>query len=224
MNELLQKITPVHLYGLDLVIPDQTYFPAEDTELAIEGINEWVAREKDTTRKYQICEIGTGSGVLILTIAKRLLQKHITASCVGVDVNGLAVEAGQYNIQKNGFLKDVIIYKGNLFDPLPETSIFDLIIFNPPYLAGDDLITSENRQAIDSAWEGGSQGSEFTVQFLDQVPRFLRPLGQLLFISSSLIDQQPILDCLAKKRLGILSLKKKHYFFEDILLYSCMKE
>ncbi len=117
--------------------------------------------------------------------------------------------------------------EGDLFFPLTKlpstvlsTPSFNLIIFNPPYLPSEEeIINHSNRQPIDAAWDGGNTGDELLLRFLTEVPKYLASAGEIVFVSSSLVDQTKLLEALETQGFSLIQTEKIHIFFEDILCY-----
>ena len=83
-----------------------------------------------TVRKgWRVCDLGTGSGVLLLLLAER--QPGLTL--FGLDQDPAAIDLAEDNLQRNGLEGE--IWMGNWSQvPFPSGS-FDLVISNPPYYA-----------------------------------------------------------------------------------------
>lgn len=83
-----------------------------------------------TVRKgWRVCDLGTGSGVLLLLLAER--QPGLTL--FGLDQDPAAAALAQNNLQRNGLEGE--IWMGNWSQvPFPPGS-FDLVVSNPPYYA-----------------------------------------------------------------------------------------
>ena len=115
--------------------------------------------------------------------------------------------------------------ESDLFYNLGDIEPADIIIFNPPYLPGDPLITDATRRPIDMAWEGGKTGLETTKRFFSDAIEHLKPSGIVLFIASSHTDLEGLLTYVKEKGYKVKELDKVHYFFEDIVLFraSCNK-
>ncbi|MGI5962985.1 MAG: tRNA1(Val) (adenine(37)-N6)-methyltransferase [Lawsonibacter sp.] len=91
---------------------------------------------------WSVCDLGTGSGVLLLLLAAR--QSGL--SLHGVELNPLAAQTAQKNLEANGL--DGHICTGDLRTfPLPRRP-FDLVVSNPPYFP------------MESGSSGGPQRSE----------------------------------------------------------------
>lgn len=79
--------------------------------------------------RWRVCDLGTGSGALLLLLAGR----EATLSLTGVELVPTAAQAAQNNLNTNG-LDGRILCDDLRTAPLPAGQ-FDLVISNPPYFA-----------------------------------------------------------------------------------------
>lgn len=93
---------------------------------------------------WQVCDLGTGSGALLLLLAGRELSLSLT----GVELDSTSAQASQNNLIANG-LGGQILCCDLRHSPLP-VGHFDLVISNPPYFS------------VDSGKSGGSARCEET--------------------------------------------------------------
>jgi tRNA1Val (adenine37-N6)-methyltransferase len=76
---------------------------------------------------WRVCDLGTGSGVLLLLLARRAENLRLT----GVERDFLSARTARNNLEANGLAGEVVA--GDLrAAPLPAGG-FDLVISNPPY-------------------------------------------------------------------------------------------
>lgn len=71
-------------------------------------------------------------------------------------------------------------YCGDLLSPLPNDVLFDVILFNPPYVptSMEELQDAiDQKDLITAAWCGGPQGRVVLDRFLDMLPKYLAPTG-----------------------------------------------
>ena len=80
-------------------------------------------------RGWQVCDLGCGSGVLMLLLAER--EEHLTLT--GVELDPLSARAARDNLEQNG-LDGQVLCADLRTTPLP-AGHFDLVISNPPYFA-----------------------------------------------------------------------------------------
>lgn len=79
--------------------------------------------------RWRVCDLGTGSGALLLLLAGR----EPTLALTGVELDPMAAQAAQSNLIKNG-LDGRVLCCDLRCAPLPAGQ-FDLVISNPPYFA-----------------------------------------------------------------------------------------
>lgn len=78
---------------------------------------------------WQVCDLGTGSGVLLLLLAGR----EPSLSLTGAELDPTAAQAAQNNLTANG-LEGQVLCCDLRSAPLPAGQ-FDLVISNPPYFS-----------------------------------------------------------------------------------------
>lgn len=151
---------------LDIKEKEGVYSPGDDTYLLI-GLIE--IEEGD-----EVLEIGSGTG--LISIYSALEGAEVTS----VDINEEALQL----TRKNAFYNDVKlaeVKKSDLFSEL--TGIWDVIIFNPPYLPIDERLKKDKR------WDGGKRGDETILRFLEQAVNYISLDGRIYFCCS---DKSPL--------------------------------
>lgn len=158
-------------YGLELRVTPDVLIPRPETELLVE-----VALEKMAGRAGRILDLGTGSGCVAVTLAKRLPQAQVTAA----DVSGAALEVARGNARRHGAA--VRFLRSDWFAALGEER-FDLIVSNPPYVAQADphLAQGDLRFEPRAALASGPDGLEAIRRIVAAAPRHLVPGGWLWF-------------------------------------------
>jgi release factor glutamine methyltransferase len=124
-NEPLQYILgETEFYGYTIKVDKSVLIPRPETELLVEII---IAEENDIKN---ILEIGTGSGALVIALAKKMNGIVIDATDISEDVLRIA--------EQNTILNqvDINIFKSDIFDNV--LCKYDLIISNPPYISLTD--------------------------------------------------------------------------------------
>lgn len=77
--------------------------------------------------RWRVCDLGTGSGALLLLLAGR--EEQLTLC--GVELDPLAAQTARDNLRRNGLSGEIVT--GDLRRPLFPAGQFDLVISNPPY-------------------------------------------------------------------------------------------
>ena len=163
------------------VLPE-VYEPAEDTFLLAENL--------EAKPDGKVLDIGTGSGILAVLSALK------GAQVVAVDINPRAVRCAKLNAEVNDVSEKVDIVCGDLFGPLTREGLFDVVLFNAPYLPTED---DEPEDWLNYAWTGGRTGRQIIDRFIEHVPGYLTGGGRVLLVQSTLSDVSRTIKELAER-------------------------
>jgi release factor glutamine methyltransferase len=86
------------------------------------------ALERIGPRPAHVVDVGTGSGAIAVAIAKAAPNARVCAT----DTSRCAVALARANARRHGLGDRVIVYHGDLLDPVPGP--IDLVVANLPYL------------------------------------------------------------------------------------------
>ncbi|MEM1544707.1 MAG: class I SAM-dependent methyltransferase [Candidatus Bathyarchaeia archaeon] len=202
MGELVKEI----FYGsLSFYVFRGVYEPAEDTFL--------LARNLDVQEGERVMDVGTGCGILAI------LSAFKASWVLATDINPLAVRCARANAKRNGVLGKIDFLCGDLFGPLNRKPMFDLVLFNAPYLPMEE----EPKELIDYAWHGGRSGRETINRFLSEVFDYLKYRGRILMVQSSLSNIEETLLALERKGFRAEITDEERFFFERIALIKAIK-
>src|SRR5690606_28022916 len=125
----------------------------------------------------EVLDLGTGSGVIALTLALERPHCMLTA----VDASASALALARENARTLG-VRNIELLQGDWYGPVAQRA-FDLILSNPPYVADTDahLGLGDLRFEPASALRAGPDGLAAIRQIVAQAPKYLRPNGWLLF-------------------------------------------
>jgi release factor glutamine methyltransferase len=156
-------------WGRDFLVTAAVLVPRPETELIIE---EALAplRAFDAPR---IADIGTGSGVLAVTLAAEVPAATVTAT----DLSSDALEVAKQNAERHGVSSRLTLLHTSYLDDVP--GIFDLIVANPPYVRDGDktALARDVRHEPDMALFGGPDGLRDVAGVLDAAVQKLTPGG-----------------------------------------------
>ena len=143
---------------------------------------------------WKILDVGTGSGVIALTLAKEFPEAKIS----GVDISEDALALARENAARLGLSDWVRFFKSNLLEDVDGN--FDLIVANLPYIAAQDRHTLSREVLRDPevALFAGGQGDELVRALIEQAPARLRP-GGMLALEIGLGQSEAFLSILAEK-------------------------
>jgi release factor glutamine methyltransferase len=177
----------------------EIYSPEEDSYLMSEFLKKEIKRRVKHEPHLKLLEIGSGSGINLITAFESGIDKKNIFSC---DINHKSVKHCKFI----GF--NCII--SNLFNKIPIQK-FDIIIFNPPYLPEDNLEPRDSKTST----TGGKKGNELSIKFLKQAKKYLSKKGEILLITSSLSESIDFNKLNYKFKL----LGNKNLFFETLFLW-----
>lgn len=115
-------------WSLDFQVSPDVLIPRPETELLVELSLKLIP----VTKPCHIIDLGTGSGIIAVSLATERPQAKITAT----DISSSALEMAKLNATKNK-VKSIQFYQSHWFNNVPPGK-FNLILSNPPYLAEDD--------------------------------------------------------------------------------------
>jgi len=153
------------------VTPD-VLIPRPDTELLIELSLELIPNN----HAVKLIDLGTGSGIIAVTLAAEHPNAHITA----VDASLAALAVAKHNAQHHQ-LTNIEFYQSDWFSNVPK-SLFDLVISNPPYIDPSDehLQQGDVRFEPKTALIAENQGLSDIQIIADTASCYLKPAGHLL--------------------------------------------
>jgi release factor glutamine methyltransferase len=144
--------------------------------------------------EFRIVDIGTGSGVIALSLAAKFPEAKIEA----VDISDDALALARENAERLGLSAQVHFTKSSLFENLDER--FDVIVANLPYISMQDrhLLSREVLHDPAVALFGGERGDEFIRALIEKASSRLRP-GGLLALEIGVGQSEALLELLAQK-------------------------
>ena len=159
-------------YGLDFEVTPAVLIPRPETELLVELALERIVAQAH----WDVLDVGTGSGCIAIALAIHRPSAHVVATDVSPD----ALEVAQRNAARHA-AANLELLAGSVFAPVARRS-FDLIVSNPPYIAGEDphLHRGDLRFEPQHAPPPGGDGTALLQQLVAGAPARLHPGGWLL--------------------------------------------
>ena len=152
-------------YHLDFTVTPDTLIPRPETELLID-----IALTLPLSDKAKIVDLGTGSGVIAITLADKKPDWQVCA----IDASVAALAVAQQNTTRA-----IEFLHGSWFEPLGMRQ-FDLIVSNPPYVRENDPHLEQLTHEPISALTSGVNGLDDIREIINQAPAHLNPGGYLL--------------------------------------------
>ncbi|MCF7729620.1 MAG: peptide chain release factor N(5)-glutamine methyltransferase [Chthoniobacterales bacterium] len=163
----------VDFFGRTFSCDLRALIPRPETEQLVERALSYKNRE-------QILDVGTGSGVIAITLALENKKARVEA----IDFSAEALALAQENAQRHD-LTNIIWHQGDLLEPLSQKKsppAFDLIVANLPYIPKEEIPTLSREISHDPvmALDGGSDGLDLIKRLIEEVPAYLKSEGYLL--------------------------------------------
>ena len=190
----------VEFCGHTFLCDSRALVPRPETEELVELLKSEVRNPES-----EILDVGTGSGVIALTLVKEFPEAKISGTDISEDALALAREnAARLNLRDR-----VRFFKSNLLENVEGT--FDLIAANLPYIAARDRHTLSREVLHDPevALFAGGQGDELVRELIGQAPARLRP-GGMLALEIGLGQSEALLSILAEKNYRDICLKNDY--------------
>ena len=159
-------------YSLDYATTPAALVPRPETELLVELALAVIPAE----RPWRICDLGTGSGIVAVTIAAQRPDCRVCAS----DIDPECLSLARVNARRHGV--EVEFFEADWYRGLPPEARFDLILSNPPYIAAGHPFLAQGDLPAEPrlALTPGPTGLEALEKIIGGAPGFLTPGGMLM--------------------------------------------
>ena len=176
-------------YGREFRVTPDVLIPEPETAELVD----WVLSSTDANQPYRVLDLGTGSGVIGITLGLERPHWTVTLS----DISPAALDVARENAHRQGL--ELTLVESDLFNHLADQR-YDLIVTNPPYVdraatAVMDRAVIEHEPAL--ALFADEQGLGFYHRLFDQAGAHLRPGGQLF--GETGYDQEESIQMLLKE-------------------------
>jgi release factor glutamine methyltransferase len=176
-GEPSQYVTGIQdFYGRSFLVTPDVLIPRPETELLVDAACKHLG---DPTFPFSICDVGTGSGCIVIT----LLHALQNAGGLGVDVSQAAIAVAQKNANAHKVTDRLTFAVSDCFSALPKEFSFDLIVSNPPYVSAGAL-PGLQREVRDYeprvALSPGVDGLLIIRRLLLSAPQYLKEGGLLV--------------------------------------------
>lgn len=181
-----------YFYGYKFIVNKDVLIPRPETEelvcLILSKYDEYYKGQK-----INICDVGTGSGAIAISLKKEEDNLNVFAS----DISKEAIEVAKTNAKENN--ADIKFMCGSMLQPYIDNNIkVDILVSNPPYIKQDETLEAS---VIDYephvALFGGDDGLKFYREIFENAHKILNEKGMLFFEIG--YDQKQNLTVLANK-------------------------
>jgi len=171
LREPVSHITGTQeFWSLEFAVNKKVLTPRPETEILVEQCLQALAKESSPVK---ILDLGTGSGVLAITLAKEIPQSRVTA----IEKSTEALAVARKNARHHAVADRVHFVNGDM-EKLDWQGPYHLIVSNPPYIESGNMpnCMPEVRQYEPvEALDGGGDGLDY-YRFI--VPMALKKLKE----------------------------------------------
>ncbi|SET08092.1 release factor glutamine methyltransferase [Methanococcoides vulcani] len=178
-------------------LDEQVYDPAEDSyllaDVAIDNAKEGM----------KVLEVGAGTGFV-----SAVLQENVDVDLIATEISPIAATCARAS--------GVEVIRTDMFTCFKHGTMFDLILFNPPYLP-----TSEDEKVpgwLNYAFDGGPDGRDAVNRFIDEVPEYLNNNGMVLILISSLTGIEQVKERMKACGFKVETCDSDNCFFEELIV------
>jgi release factor glutamine methyltransferase len=160
-------------WSRDFFVSPDVLIPRPDTEILIEHCLDKIP----PNLPFQILDLGTGSGIIAITLA----CERPNAKIIAVDASESALKIAQKNADFHN-CANIEFILSDWFSNVPQLK-FDLIVSNPPYISENDehLTQGDVRFEPKSALIAAENGLSDILDISKKAKSYLKSKGQLLF-------------------------------------------
>jgi len=176
-----------HVFAID----KRAMVPRPETEELVELLSRSTLNPQPST----ILDVGTGNGVIALSLAKKFGEAQI----VGVDISEDALALAKENADRLCLSERVQFVKSDLLRDIE--GAFDLVIANLPYISTQDrhLLSREVLHDPEIALFAGQRGDEVIRELIEQAPARLEAHG-LLALEIGFDQAESLFELLTQKK------------------------
>ena len=141
MSRRLQNQEPIQYIigketfcGMPFVVNRHVLIPRPETQ----DLVEWIAEEDQQTNPCRLLDMGTGSGCIAISLAKKLPHVQVEAW----DISGEALQVARQNALNNQVKVD--FHQQDILSASPGIAEWNVIVSNPPYITNKEKTEMES--------------------------------------------------------------------------------
>ncbi len=199
----------VNFYGNTFYINENVLIPRFETEELVENTINYA--KKFFTEPVDIIDLGCGSGVIGLTLEKKLSTKSVDL----IDISAKALEVSHKNCEK--LFSKANLIKSDMFQNV--TKKYDIIISNPPYIKTEEeieKIVKDNEPHI--ALYAGEDGLDCYRKIINDIKPHMKEKCLVAF-EIGMTQGQPLISLIKEKLPDVRIEIKKDLSEKDRMLF-----
>lgn len=168
--------------GVEFEVEPSVLIPRPETELLVDAAVRYAGMHSAAGRRPVIVDMGTGSGCIAVTLARRMPLAVLYAT----DRSAEALRVAKRNAERHGVAGQVTFLEGDLLQPLRACGVtgrVDLVISNPPYIAEREWEALQPEVRLFEpriALAGGEDGLAIYRRLVQEAAKLLTTAGWLI--------------------------------------------
>jgi release factor glutamine methyltransferase len=165
----------VDFYGYNFYVNSEVLIPRFETEELVYYTKEYILKFFNISPS--LIDIGTGSGVIGITLKKEIPTLNVTLT----DISTKALNVADSNARRLNV--DVNIYESDMLENvILKEAKFDVLISNPPYLTpNEEIMESVKKYEPNAALYGGEDGLKYYETLLKEAKKILKDRALIAF-------------------------------------------
>jgi len=159
--------------SLKFIVNPGVLIPRPDTEIMVEKVIEIIGQKKG----IKICDVGTGSGAIAVSLSHYMPEVEIIAT----DLSESALKTARSNAALHGV--EIMFFQGDLLTPVLREGPFDVITANLPYISPNEYAKLDKEvkcfEPVDALIAAGD-GLDIYRRLLPQALKVMGPGAYLL--------------------------------------------
>jgi release factor glutamine methyltransferase len=171
--------------------------------------SQFMARNLTISKGDVVLDMGTGSGIQAITAGLK------ASKVIAIDINPEAVTYARKNVNANNLGNTISVVEGDLFSPLKTNTLFNTILFTPPYMEGNPM------SDLDHALY--DRNKKLIARFFEEAGHYLKPGGDIQMLYSSISGPDQALKIAGKFGWKHTILAHEKTFTESFYIYQLFR-
>ncbi|MBX2851065.1 MAG: peptide chain release factor N(5)-glutamine methyltransferase [Phycisphaeraceae bacterium] len=205
-------------FSMLLKVGPAVLIPRPSTETLVEHVLQH-HRRTPGFKSPRIADVGTGSGAIVIALAKQLIKTDPGASFIATDISADALAVAKENAAEQGVADRIDFRLGDLLEPLRGERL-TYLCSNPPYIPDhewDDVEPNVKDHEPTHALRAGADGLDCIRPLIEQAKQALADPGQLV-LEIAACQKQQVIDLASEQGLRHPSVLVDHEKLPRILV------
>lgn len=167
--------------------------------------SQFMSRNMTISRGDVVLDMGTGSGIQAVTAGLK------ASKVIAIDINPEAVKSARKNVRTNKLETVISVLEGDLFTPLKQEPLFNIILFTPPYMEGSPKKNFEHALY--------DRNKILIARFFEEAGHYLKPDGCIQMLYSSIAGPDKALEIAGQLGWKHTLIAYKKTFTESFYIY-----